>query len=437
MDTNEKKELFMLQKLLDNESEDCTGTFHYTDYYDRDNMKVVRGTKTRDDRLTFLMPDNPESSELDWWILYAVNTLKMADFQSVFRYLNAEKRLHPELLFTLNDPRIVQRRLTYLSRMGFLIKFIYVTNTDMDVDEAQSIYKAALDKQLEQGYFEKSMETAMSLDDEYMDDASEDELDYVAYSSEAHSSRLSANTARYHARRTNGYEVLNCEGKQFRKYFGENSEMITLYSLEEGAHRWLKDRFGVNIASYSGNPIVKLPSVRFGFGAVGFVASHLSLLPSYHTFKAGRIMSKRNGNYVVPAEMEFKIKRVGSVDYSYNCGIFKSYYTNGKGRILPQHEKGNLFDTIYCVKNYIGIKGVTKENYDGFVIVVVNDTVDLLNFMNALMNARITEAESNRIFFTGEGIINSPYGLTKMIGFKFDEKSETGYSLYPVRIPVV
>ena len=135
--------------------------------------------------------------------------------------------------------------------------------------------------------------------------------------------------------------------------------------------------------------------------------------------------------------MECKVPQKDGGLFSYNCGIFKSYYLPERGRILPQHEKGNLYDTICCIKNYIGIKGVTKASYDGFCVVVVNDMVDLLEFMSALMKTRVTEAESNRIFFTGEGIVNSPFGLSKMIGFRFDEKSETGYTLYPIKLPIV
>lgn len=437
MSVSEKRELFALGKLLDYTGAESGGTFHYTDYYARDNMKVVRGTKSRDDRVNFLMPDNPESSELDWWILYAVNTLKMADFSSIYRYLTAEKRLHPELLFTLNDTRIVRRRLSHLSKLGFLVKYVYVINTDINVDDAQEVYKLAESREQNRQYLEGTLSVSVSLDDEYMDELSEDEVGFVDYDNDEYNGRLKMNTAHYHAKRSNGLEVLNEEGKQYRKYFGKKSELVILYSLEEEAHRWLKDRFGVNIASYSGNPIVKLPGTRMSFGAVGFVASHLSQLSSYNCFKTGRIVSKRNGNFVVPAEMEFKVKQKDGTLFSYNCGIFKAYYLSGEGRVLPQHEKGNLFDTIYCIKNYIGIKGVTKEFYDGFVIVVVNDMVDMLEFMSALMKTKITEAESNRIFFTGEGIINSTFGLEKMIGFKFDDNSETGYSLYPVRLPVI
>ena len=436
MSVNEKKELLMLGKCLEDGS-NSSGLFHYDEYFSRDNMKIVRGMKGREDRITFLMPDNPESSELDWWIMYAVNTLKMADFYSIQRYLKAEKRLHKELLFTLDDARILKRRLSLLSRLGFLVKHVYVVNTDVDVDDAQKVFEKVEEKVREEELLKKNSSASISLDDDYMDEESEDEIGYVEYSNVEYSGKIMHNTSNFNARRANGFEVLNEEGKRYTRYFGKDSELVILYSLEEEAYRWLRDRFGVNISSYSGNPIVKLPSVRMGFGAVGFVASHLSQLSSYNCFKTGRIVSKKNGSFVVPAEMEFKVPQKDGGLFSYNCGIFKSYYLPERGRILPQHEKGNLYDTICCIKNYIGIKGVTKASYDGFCVVVVNDMVDLLEFMSALMKTRVTEAESNRIFFTGEGIVNSPFGLSKMIGFRFDEKSETGYTLYPIKLPIV
>lgn len=434
MTMNEKKEIFAMQKLLDNAGKDA-GVFHYRDFFDADNMKIVRGTHTKDDRVLFLMPDNPESSELDWWIMYAVNTLKMADFNSVWTYLHAEKRLHPELMFTLNDPRIVKRRLNFLARLGFLVKYIYVIHTDVSIDDAQAVYKKYQEKKSSSLTVDSLQ--SISLDDEYMDAESEEEMQYMEYSSAAYSGRLTDNFKKYYNRANNGAEVLNEEGKQYQKFFGEDSEMITLYSLEEEAHRWVKDRFGANVTSYTGNQIMKMTGARMGYGAVGYVASVLSSLPTYHSFKTGRIMSKKNGNFNIPAEMEFRVTRQDGQKFSYNCGIFKAYCVCGNGRLLPSHEKANLFDTIYCIKNYIGIKGVTKTDYDGFCIVVVNDTVDLLDFLDAMKKIRISDAELNRIFFTGEGIVSSDIGVNKVIGIRLDEENEDKFTLYPVRLPII
>ena len=90
--------------------------FRYRDYYDHNNIKIVRGIHSKDDRVNFLLPDNRECTEKDWWLLYAVNALNLADAYSIARYIEKVKTDHKEMLFTADSVRIIIRRLNLLSR---------------------------------------------------------------------------------------------------------------------------------------------------------------------------------------------------------------------------------------------------------------------------------------------------------------------------------
>lgn len=440
MDKTTARELLLLQEHLDNDSDNSPGFYHYTDYYDRGNMRIVRGNKSKDERLNFLLPDNPESSELDWWILYAVSVLKLVDAEGVISYLRVEKSRHPELLFTAEDRRIIVRRLNMLARWGFLIKLSYVANTDIDVCDAEQVYDLEQKVSSEKALLEKQASVAVSLDDEYMDEDSEDEVNYVSYSNVEYTNRLNENARAYHDRR-NGSPTFSNDRRLVKKYYGERASVVALYTTEEDTYHWIKDRFGSGVPAYAGNPIVQMSYMQMGLAAVGHTVSRLCTLPSFQCFKSGKVNSKYNGTFVIPSEMEFKITKKGGADFTYNCGIFSNYYFPGKGRLLPRHAQQNLTETFYRIKNYIGINGMRETERgkrDCFVIVVVNDSIDLAKFMHLLMKKKdmISVAESNRIFFTGEGILASDLGMERVLGFKFDETEEEGYSLFPVKLPI-
>ena len=77
-----------------------------------------------------------------------------------------------------------------------------------------------------------------------------------------------------------------------------------------------------------------------------------------------------------------------------------------------------------------------RKSRDAFAIVVVNDAVDLMRFLE-YFKEKASPAECKRIFFTGEGILESEFGTSRMIGILPDESQENGLTLYPAQIPVV
>lgn len=439
MASNGMDDIKVMEALLDGRGTTFVSKFHYEDYLDHNNVKVIHGIYSHEDRRNFLLPGNPDSSEKDWWLMYAVNALGLADAESISRYLKSVKNAHKELYFTTNDERNMAKRLNLLSRMGFLEKYLYVIGTNVDIDDAQKAYEITREKLADKMALQTELsKPAVSVDDEFMDENSEDEIDFVTYSTGTYSKYLQMKKKENFIRGKNGYAVLCDDGRGIiKKYFGKAAHLVTLYGIEMESHRNLKDRFGVNIPFYKGDTAMKLTNEQIGDAAVGYVSSVFSDLPTFHNFKSGRVQCG-NGLFMVPSELEFKIKEKDGTDYAYNCGIFKSFYSRMEGRTLPSHDKGRVHTTIENLKNYLGVKGITKKGRDAFVVIVVNDSEDLHYFADALVKTtRINKAEINRIFFTGEGIVKSSVGVSRVMRVQVDDDVSREYHFEPIRLPVV
>lgn len=438
MTKEEMKELLGLQQFVENTSDDSK--YLYTEYLERGNLRIARGNKSKSDRLNITLPDNPEFNELHWWILYAVSVLRMADSEAIYRYLCAEKRKHPELLYSVEDKRIIKRWTSNLAKWGFLIRTCYVAHTDIDVSEAEE--RLFAERSLAQ---KKKLDIAMSanaisLDDEYMDDESEkesDDIEFVDYDKKGYSSQLAANLKSYHGRRFGSETFVSSVPISY--YYGKNASLVTMYTIEEEAYYWLKQRFGNCVPAYRCETVA-LPHMQLGAAAAGYITSALCLLPSYTRVLTGFVNSKFNGAFVVPHELEFKKKLKNGNIFTYTCAVFIDYYFPGRGKLLPHQTEQNLMDEFFQIKNYIGIhsyKEGKSSSKDCFVIVVVNDMLDISKFLFKLLKFNVSDAEICRIYFTGEGIVNSDYGIGHVLGFRRDPEKEEGYSLFPALLPVL
>jgi len=180
---------------------------------------------------------------------------------------------------------------------------------------------------------------------------------------------------------------------------------------------------------------------QIGAAATAQAISHLSSLPSYKEMRSCKVNSKYNGTFVIPGELEF-VKETKAGEMTYYCGVFTNFYFPGKGRVLEQHTQRNLMETFYQIKNYIGIysyKEGSDTKKDCFAVVVVNDMLDISKFLFKLLKRPgfVSQAEIERIYFTGEGILEGGYGAERMLGFRLDADEEEGYSLFPVQLPVL
>lgn len=440
LNNNQIKELAHLQTLIDSHP---YRDFYYHDYLDNtDNLRVKKSTKGPNEAENFFMTDNIESSELDWWILYVAYILRVSDADSIYKTLSAVKKLHPELYYTVNDPRIVQRRLNILVKSGFLIRMQYVKNTTTNVSEAEEIYnkKCQLDEERKEIL---KAPVSLSVDSDYLDEEDENTLELVNYNNAEYEARF--NALRLKSNVVRGSETF--QNNIIGVYYGKDAKLVTLYTCSFLSFQWLVTRFGSTMFNNIGNVLMYLPFKQIGLACVGSVVSQLSTLSSFYEFKPAKVNSRLNGIYVIPAELEFRTKTTAGDIFTYNCGVFYNYYFPGKGKLLPKHMKQNMHELLLQIKNYIGVRGLCgndSKKSDGFVIICVNDMVDIDKFLHSVKKHRtrdsykymFSEAEMNRIFFTNEGIAKSDVGVRNVIGFRMDENEELGYELYPVTLPI-
>ena len=66
-------------------------------------------------------------------------------------------------------------------------------------------------------------------------------------------------------------------------YYGKNASLVTMYTIEEEAYYWLKQRFGNCVPAYRCETVA-LPHMQLGAAAAGYITSALCLLPSIQGF---------------------------------------------------------------------------------------------------------------------------------------------------------
>ncbi len=436
MDERSAKELLFLENLLDNQIDGKNGRFYYSDFLERGNYKIRRGTYSESLRENVLMPDNPEHSELDWWIMIALNDLKAGDFESIYTYLSVEKALHPELLFNA-DARLIKRRLNFLTRVGYILQVCYVVNTDVDASAADELWKKYLRQKEDELLRNKAAKDAADFSDLLQDEEdSISDLKYSYFDKSEYGKEIQASQERSLIRALGSMG----EDQNIKAFYGKNASVVRLFMLEIPTTWALETRYGPGNVSarFFGNPIHRFICKNIALAAVGKVASCLAKEKSFIRFGNCMMRSKLNGAFTLPCQMEFKVKAKDG-NYLYNCALFHAYFYQVEGKEPESFARQRIVQSVYEIKNFIGqrgnIHGAAKKS-DAFAIVVVNDALDLMKFME-VFKQKASPAEFNRIFFTGEGVIESEFGVKRMIGIEQDQKSECGFVLYPASLPVV
>ncbi len=449
MDENKAKELLFLENFLNNERDGKYGKLHYIDFIERGNYKIRRGTFSENLRETIMMPDNPEHSELDWWILLALNDLKAADFESIYTYLNIAKVLHPELLFGATSARTIKRRLNFLTKAGYIMQVCYAVNTDVETSVADELWKKYIREKEDEVIMQRAAENARDFSDidVFEEELDEDEMEEFDADSINELDSSAFNIAEYGKQVQQGIQgsLVRSLGslsadQTIKKFYGKSASVVRIFMLEMQTTWILETRYGASNVpvKHLGNPIHRFVYKDIALAAIAKTATRLSKEKSFKRYGSCMFRSKLNGAFTVPVEMKFEVEAKDG-NYKYECALFHSYIYTVEGKEQAEFSKRRVIQTIYDIKNFIGQRGNIHGKpvkRDAFAIVVVNDAVDLMRFLE-YFKEKASPAECKRIFFTGEGILESEFGTSRMIGILPDESQENGLTLYPAQIPVV
>lgn len=421
------RETFALQQKLD-AGLDEKRRYFYQDVLNN-NLRLDFKLKDRDRRFDLI--NSKEFNVTDWYILYALLILRVADVDTVKRLLVVIKRKNPQLAVNA-EFTYVRTRITWLAKNGFIAKLQYVQNTSVSAAEAYE-YFDELSKQSEEAddaILSLDAEEIVSLEDE-MNGTSQwnGNLTYSDFDM-TYIDAIRRKNAIYKRNQSTG----GIYGGDYATYFGKDSYLVNCYMLNDSVYNMLCARFGNGVVMQIGNLSVKMSYELIGIAAAGLVTAALYELPSFYKTKESYIKSKYR-NFTCLSESEFRMN--GSSDQRYFGAVFASYNYCDKSKVLPEMEKKKLYDTVVCIKNYLGIKGIGKSGKDAFAIVCVNDMADLMRFVDACMNYGLTELESERIYFTGEGILRSEIGISKLIRLRLTDAADTGYQFEPAVLPVM
>lgn len=390
MDNMQIRETIMLQKLLDSGVEKKRLYL----YEERLNTELRKHYNYAEKALKIDKMRKGEICDADKYILYALLVLRVANADTIYRFLKMLKIRQPDLLIQ-TDYEILKKRLNLLSRYGFVYKIQYIQNTKINFSDA-----VAAEKEL--------------IRQEKIKEKMEEEGSYY-------------DSAEYLSTRANPFN------DNFKKWFGKDAYLVTTYALDSDSYQILNSVL---------HPVVKnigwvgekMAAETIGMGAASLITAGLHELSSFSKFMSTQIRPLRSQVFSVLSEMEFKLSDNAAKEvFTYTAAVFSSYSYCDRAKQMEEDIRHHTFDKIINIKNYIGIKGINKQNRDAFVIVCVNDSVDMIRFADACMKVQITPAELSRIYFTGEGIIMK-YGIEKML--QLEPNGDKDYITVAAKLPV-
>lgn len=391
MDKMQLQETIMLQKLLDSGVQEKRLFL----YEERLNTELRKHYNYAEKSLKIDKMRKGEICDADKYILYALLVLRVANADTIHRFIKMLKIRQPDLLIQ-TDFEVLKKRLNMLSRYGFVYKIQYIQNTKVNFSDA-----IAAEKELIR---QEKMKEKMEEEGSFYDSA-----DYLAS-------------------RANPFN------DNFKKWFGKDAYLVTTYALDSDSYQILNSVL---------HPVVKnigwvgekMTAETIGMGAASLVTAGLHELSTFTKFMSTQIRPLRSQVFSVLSEMEFKLSDKTSKEvFTYTAAVFSAYAYCDKAKQVEEDIRHHTFDKIINIKNYIGIKGINKQNRDAFVIVCVNDSIDMIRFADACMKVQMTPAELSRIFFTGEGIVMK-YGIERMLQIEPD--GNKGYVTVAAKVPVL
>lgn len=401
--------------------------FHEDMRADMDHLRMI---KTRDQKSVYL--ESREYSILDLYILYAANALRISDIVSIQNFLLALKKKNPSLAYRADDIQLVRRHIHTLVTMGLLCGIQYVANTKVHLRDAYDMLRKIREEEFEAESLSYMQESDLDLDTLELHDDDVELFDYDKKGFEKTIDRAAAERA---SLSTAANETFHNE--KFTLYYGKDAVMVRLYYLDDYAYTILTSTFGEECIEKMSLKSVKSTHVKLGLASCGFVASKLALLEGFQKFKRGLLRSKDLGNFLIPVEMEFSLPYQKDEKFTFYCAVFHAYYYDDPAMFIKGQEKGRVFYTIRKIRNYIGVRGLKNNRaQDGFCVVVVNDKEDLSNFLDITVEAGVTEAEYNRIFFTSEALVRTDLGVSYMLQAVPDKNSAGKLELRVVPFPV-
>lgn len=433
IDTLTLKETVALQKLLD-QGENDKRRYIYTERL-RTNIDVEYHYSDKAVRSSKLY--STEINMTDYYIMYALLILRIADAETVAAMLQFFKKKQPSLLINPNF-RFVCNRLKYLTRLGFMYRMSYALNTKVELDDAYEISRQLVSEAREQLFAdEEEMIDESIMDEDFLDDDLKADLSNAV---------VIGNTLR----KEDGPESYNLDyvneihrtkvrrssremqpfGVNFAMCFGKNAYCVKMYALDDTSYQLLSSVLHCRIKQ-EGWLGAKLAFEKIGIAAAGLVTRELCHLPNFTKFKDARVTTKNHGSFVLLSETEFKMES----GYRYNCGVFCAYSYQDEEKQLSDDARQGVYNKISQITNYLGIKGITKNNMDAFVIVCVNDSVDLIRFADACMKIGLHQPELERLYFTGEGIVRE-MGLQKVLQM-VRANNDAGYQIVSTTLPIM
>lgn len=371
-----------------------------------------------------------EFAVTDWYILYALLVMKIADTLSIRNFLCGIQKINPGLFLT-TEYTFVRKRITLLFRYGMIGKLQFIQNAENSMEFAYEI-------------LEKALQDANKEKDVVYDTSEDDVIDLTAIGTDSENEEYAEYNDDYieDIRKRNSLFAFNQRegdlyGYGYHKYFGAESQLINGYFLNDLIVPIVCSHFGKAPVVPMRHIYSKMFYTQLGMMSAAKLTSLLYGLKTFYATKQASITYKRgpvSDTFYCLSESEFRLNIKGNMFPIY-VSVFASYMYCDKRIMMESVEKKNNYEVVNAIRNYLGLKGIGKEDrQDALCIVLVNDTDDLNNFIVNAKRFGLTENERKRLFITSDSIIEV-YGIRKFIQF---EKVIDGKPSYKIAsLPIV
>ena len=321
---------------------------------------------------------NNEYSLTDWYILQGILIFRIADAMTIWQYLMLLKSKNEKLLIQTSFD-VIRKRLSVLTKRGLLGKSMFIQGTDLSKDTVYETLKKEMIKDLE----------------EEEEDADIEDISYSVMQS-----KKKKNAAKSTNKITREREVYS---ESYKEYFGKDALRVSMYFITEEALPKVCSYFGSSPVFPIRHLEVKSLSEKMGIASGAMASVLLFGLKEKVNILNAHVKSKYR-DFALLSETEFM-----GVNKRYFGAVFSSFSYYDPEKESEDFRDNKLKDTVLCVKNYLGIKGINKEGQDAFALILVNDTDDLTRFVAMCKKEKLTDKDLDRMFFTCEGLLKDVF----------------------------
>lgn len=191
---------------------------------------------------------------------------------------------------------------------------------------------------------------------------------------------------------------------------------VVLYSIDKDSQMFMNQKLSTKISAdtwFCAKPLHEL----IGWAASNYIGAMISKNKAFVSFKEPVFRTKNVGVVFFPMELAMMIEQT-----EVRVAIMPSFLYQDKRSQDDESFAKTKVRIINTILNYLYVN--ESKGRVARVVVAVNDTADVENMRELIIQTEVLLSHIEKIYFTGEGVINSAIGYNSMLRL---ENTKSGY----------